>query len=92
MTKTTKPLFAVLDATVNIRCDGDAKYTNRQLGADLDRFGLPIFWDAGVDGSLTARISFPFPPSVEEQQAFFEHLVMQVIPAQKNVYKTVTYA
>lgn len=91
MSKITKPLFASLDAMVNIRCDGDTKYTNKQLGADLDRLGLPIFWDAGVDGSLTVRISFPFPPSIEDQKAFFEHLVNEVIPSQKNVYKNITY-
>lgn len=91
MSKATKPLFASLDAVVNLRCDGDAKYTNTQLAADLNRLGLPIFCDAGADGSLSVRISYPFPPSLEEQKAFFEYLVQEVVPKQKNVYKSITY-
>ncbi len=91
MSKPSKPLFASLEAAVNIRCDGDAKYTNVQLGADLDRLGLPIFWNAVTDGSLLIRISFPFPPSVADQKAFLEHIILDVVPSMKNVYKSVTY-
>jgi hypothetical protein len=84
-------MFASLQVLVNIRCDGQARFSNTELSKEIMSLQLPIKCEPLMDGSLQVTFLFAFPPSLDIQKEFVEHIILTVCPSRKDVYKTIVF-
>lgn len=76
--KTTKPLFESCTAYIQIRCNGDATFTAKQLADLLEMYKLPLNINILNHEELSVTYFFVLPPPVKTQREVVEHLIKSV--------------